>query len=241
VGGTSWTNISPTAGVPATELDIPCNAIALDGTDVPTTIYVGTDIGVLRSVDTGASWSVLDDIHFPRVTVSDLVLNQKAGVLVAATYGRGVFKFATPTGPVIAVNLQDNLEFGTICKAPAFLTLEVYNVGVSDLVINSVQQLMGSTAFSVLPTPGTPLILAAGEDIEFTIQYSPIAAGVADVAMIRISSNDPTAPFVDLTVTGTLGTARWRPQSRIVGTSAMSVWVSSPMSCSPLTILGSAR
>ena len=101
---------------------------------MPTTIYVGTDIGVLRSVDGGVSWSVLDDIHFPRVTVSDLVLNQAAGVLCAATYGRGVFKFAMPSGPVIAVNLENSLSFGTICKGPAFLTLEVYNVGVKDLV-----------------------------------------------------------------------------------------------------------
>ena len=84
VGGSSWTNISPTAGIPPEELDLPCNAIALDGTDVPTTIYVGTDLGVLRSVDSGLSWSVLDDIHFPRVEVSDLVLNQ-----TAACYARG--------------------------------------------------------------------------------------------------------------------------------------------------------
>jgi HYDIN/CFA65/VesB family protein/ASPM-SPD-2-Hydin domain-containing protein len=205
VGGTAWTDISPTVGLPGAELNVPCNAIALDGTDVPTTIYVGTDIGVLRSVDAGASWSVLDDIHFPRATVSDLVLNQAAGVLVAATYGRGVFKFSPPTGPVIAVNLQDNLSFGRICQGPRFLTLNVYNVGTADLVINSVQRLMGSTAFTVLATPGTPLVLAAGEEIDFTIQYAPTVRGVADAAIIRISSNDPTAPFVDLAATGTLG------------------------------------
>jgi Abnormal spindle-like microcephaly-assoc'd, ASPM-SPD-2-Hydin len=208
IGGTAWTDISPTVGLPATELNIPCNAIALDGTDVPTTIYVGTDIGVLRSVDVGVSWSVLDDIHFPRATVSDLVLNQTAGVLCAATYGRGVFKFAMPSGPVIAVNLENNLSFGTICKGPAFLSLQVNNVGVKDLVITSVQRLMGSTAFVVLPTPGTPLVLAAGEDIDFTVQYAPTAAGVLDTAIIRISSNDPTAPFVDLTAQGSLGTGK---------------------------------
>ncbi|MGI8770459.1 MAG: WD40/YVTN/BNR-like repeat-containing protein, partial [Acidobacteriaceae bacterium] len=103
IGGSSWTDISPQVGTPLAPLDLPCNAIALDGSDVPTTIYIGTDLGVLRSVDTGLSWSVLDDIHFPRVTVSDLVLNQTAGVLCAAASGRGVFKFAKPAGPVIAI------------------------------------------------------------------------------------------------------------------------------------------
>ena len=54
-----WTDISP-------DLDAPFGALALDGQDTPTTIYVGTDVGgVLRSVDLGATWTVLDDLHFP--------------------------------------------------------------------------------------------------------------------------------------------------------------------------------
>ncbi|MGH8399163.1 MAG: hypothetical protein ACRETA_13105, partial [Gammaproteobacteria bacterium] len=173
VGGSSWTDISPTVGTVSEQLDLPFSAIALDGTDVPTTIYVGTDLGVLRSVDTGLSWAVLDDIHFPRVPVADLVLNQTAGVLVAGTYGRGAFKFIKPTGPAIAVNLQDNLHFGTVCGGPDYLTLEVYNVGAADLIITSVQRLMGSADFTVLPTPATPLIVAPGDNVEFTVRYLP--------------------------------------------------------------------
>jgi hypothetical protein len=206
IGGTSWNDISPTIGIPPVQLDLPCNAIALDGTDIPTTIYIGTDLGVLRSMDEGLSWSVLDDIHFPRVTVSDLVLNQKAGILVAGTYGRGVFKFTKPKGPAIAVNLQDNLDFGAVCSGPVDLTLTIYNVGVADLIIDNVQRLMGSTDFSVLPLPGTPVSVAPGDSIEFTIQYLPITAGV-QVAIIRIVSNDPGAPNVDLAVVGAKGTS----------------------------------
>ncbi len=200
IGALSWTDISPA-------LNLPFSAIALDGTDTPTTIYVGTDLGVLRSVDGGASWSVLDDIHFPRAPVLDLVLNQKAGVLRAATYGRGVFQFVKPAGPAIAVNLQDGLAFGTVCKGPVFLTLEVYNVGATDLTINSVQRLTGSSDFTVLPTPGTPLTISPGEEVDFTILFNPTTPGTFEVATIRISSNDPTAPFVDLPATGIGGTA----------------------------------
>jgi photosystem II stability/assembly factor-like uncharacterized protein len=204
LGASSWTDISPATLNPPAQLDLPCNAIALDGTDVPTTLYVGTDLGVLRSTDVGASWSVLDDIHFPRVTVSDLILNQKAGILVAGTYGRGVFKFTMPTGPVIAVELEDDLDFGTVCSGPVDLTLTVTNVGVADLLINSVQRLMGSTDFTVLPTPGTPLIVAPGDSIDFTIQYLPTAPGL-EAAIIRITSNDPTAPNVDVAAFGAEG------------------------------------
>jgi Abnormal spindle-like microcephaly-assoc'd, ASPM-SPD-2-Hydin len=199
ISATSWTDISP-------PLDLPFSAIALDGSGIPTTIYVGTDLGVLRSVDGGSSWSVLDDIHFPRAPVTDLVLNQNAGVLRAATYGRGVFDFVKPAGPAVTVNLEHGLAFGTVCSGPQYLTLKIFNVGAQDLVINSVQRLMGSTSFSVLSTPSSPLVVAPGEDIEFTVVYNPTAPGIAETSTIRISSNDPTAPFVDLSATGLLGT-----------------------------------
>jgi len=201
IGATSWANISPA-------VDLPCGAIAVDGTTSPTTLYVGTDLGVIRSVDGGASWSVLDDIHFPRVPVYDLAFNAKAGVLRAGTYGRGVFEFAKPTGPVIAVSLQDGLAFGTICKGPRYLSLDIFNVGAADLVIVSVQRLMGSTGFTVLSMPSPPLVISPGEEMEFTVAYTPTVVGLTETATIRIISNDPTAPFVDLMATGSQGTGR---------------------------------
>lgn len=200
IAATAWTNISP-------PVDVPCGAIAVDGTTTPTTLYVGTDLGVIRSVNGGASWSVLDDIHFPHAPVFDLGFNAEAGVLVAATYGRGVFKFGKPTGPSIAINLEDGLDFGTVCSGPDYLTITVYNVGAADLVVNSVQRLVGSTEFSVLSTPATPVVVDPGDSIEFTVKFTPVTPGPA-TATIRISTNDPTAPFVDVPATGTLGTGK---------------------------------
>ena len=189
VGATAWTDISP-------DLDVPFNALALDGSNNPTAIYAGTDFGVIRSVDGGASWSILDDIHFPRVPVFDLVLRN--GLLRAATYGRGAFEFIRPQGPSIAVNLENDLEFGTVCQGPQLLTLQIFNVGQSDLRIDSVQRLMGSISFSVLATPGTPVVIAASEHLDFTVRYDPAAAAGPETATIRIVSNDPDAPVVDL-------------------------------------------
>ena len=142
IGASAWTDISPA-------LNVPFSAIALDGAEIPSTLYVGTDLGVLRSVDGGGSWSVLDDLHFPRVPVLDLVFRN--GILRAGTYGRGVFAFVKPTGPAIAVDLEDNLAFGTVCPGPQYLTLRIFNVGAQDLVITSVQRLMGSTGFRCCP------------------------------------------------------------------------------------------
>ena len=166
-----WTDISP-------PLDLPFNAIALDGSDTPTALYTGTDFGVLRSVDGGANWSVLDDIHFPGAPVFELVCHR--GELRAATFGRGVFSFVRPTGPSIAVNLENDLQFGTACPGPGYLTLEIFNVGVSDLVITSVQRLMGSTAFSVLATPLTPLVIARGRTRQLHRAVRSNGRGVPD-------------------------------------------------------------
>ncbi len=200
VAGTSWQDISP-------PVDIPHGALELDGNDTPTTVYVGTDFGVLRSVDGGGTWTVLDDLHFPRAPVTDLVLDRNDRTLRAATYGRGVFEFGHGRGPVIAVNLEDGLDFGTVCVGGTHdLTLQLFNVGTTDLVVDSVQRLMGSTAVSVAPFPSTPLVVEPGEEVDFTVHYAPTTNGASDTATIRIESNDPTAPVVDLTVTASAGT-----------------------------------
>jgi hypothetical protein len=199
LGSGTWTDISPPP-------DVPFGGLALDGSDTPTTIYVGADLGVLRSVDGGATWTVLDDIHFPRAPVTDLVISRQGGILRAATYGRGVFEFKRPDWPSIAVNLESGLDFETVCDGPEHLTLQVFNVGAGDLIIDSVQRLMGSTGFRVLPSPGTPLIIKQGEEVDFTIEFNPTTPGTTEQATIRIKSNDPGAPVVDLLATGTGGT-----------------------------------
>ena len=200
IGGTAWTDISP-------DLDVPYGGLALDGTDTPTTIYVGTDFGVLRSVDDGATWYVLDDIHFPKAPVTDLEIGRGSGILRVATYGRGVFEFTQPEGPAITVNLEDGLEFGTVCEGPEHLTLQIFNVGNENLIIQSVQRLMGSTAFEVDPFPATPLVISAGGEVDFNVHFTPTTPGTAEEATIRITSNDPGAPVVDLPAEGIGGIA----------------------------------
>ena len=170
---------------------------------------MGIKYEVLRSVDGGSSWLVHDDIHFPRVPVLDLEL--KSGLLVTGTYGRGAFAFFNRIGaPVIGMNLENNLAFGSVRQGPKYLKLQIFNVGDPgeggvigrDLVLKSVQRLIGSTSFSVLSTPSPPLAVRAGEHIDFTVEYNPKGAGVEEISTIRIISNDPTAPTVDLSASG---------------------------------------
>jgi kumamolisin len=109
-------------------------------------------------------------------------------------------------GPAIAVNLQDNLRFGTVCEGPRFLTLQVFNVGNRDLMILGVQRLSGSTDFSVLPAPATPLAIAPGAQVDFSIEFNPTTRGINETATIRVTSNDPLTPHLDVTASGFGGT-----------------------------------
>src|SRR5205814_1121419 len=54
----------------------------------------------------------------------------------------------------------------------------------------------------------TPLSLAPGENIGFTVAFTPTGAPGVEAATIRIITNDPGAPVVDLLATGSRGTAR---------------------------------
>jgi len=148
------------------------------------------------SVDGGFGWTALDPIHFPNSPVTDLQINQPAGVLRASTFGRGAFELSPATGPVISINAQNGLDFGTVCAGEAQrLTIQVFNVGTQDLVINSVQRLLGSARFSILANPATPVVISPDAEVDFTVEFDPTGATGSFSAQIRISSNDPGRPI----------------------------------------------
>lgn len=196
IGDASWTDVSP-------PVDIPVNAITFDGSVSPAIVYIGTDLGVLRrSVAAGDVWEVVDDLHLPNAAVSDLEINTTAGVLRAATWGRGVFELAAPTGPAISVD-PTQLLFDQTCAVGADAGFVVSNEGTQNLAVSSVERTAGSPAFTVLPTPATPLAIAPGVSAAFTVHYAPIA-GPAQSAIIRVQSDDPQVPSVALAASGWL-------------------------------------
>ncbi len=108
--------------------------------------------------------------------------------------------------PAIAVNLQDDLLFGTVCSEPQFLTIEVFNVGNADLIVDSVAPPSGSSDFTVLANPVTPLTISPTDHVDFTVRFEPTKRGVLETATIRITSNDPVTPDFDIKTSGTRGT-----------------------------------
>ncbi|MES1240652.1 MAG: hypothetical protein ABUT39_03440 [Acidobacteriota bacterium] len=103
-GGDTWTDIS--TNLP----DVSANAAVFDPND-GNTFYVGTDLGVFRTVDGGASWEAFDN-GIPNVVISDLTLDPEDQLLVAATFGRGMYKVSIAPGnvePVVDLYLRDSI------------------------------------------------------------------------------------------------------------------------------------
>jgi photosystem II stability/assembly factor-like uncharacterized protein len=93
--GATWTDLS--ASLP----DIPHQSIAINP-DVPTELFVGTDLGVYHSTDGGASWEDYND-GLPPVMVLDLVISRPNHALRIATFGHGVYQRQLAETPTLAL------------------------------------------------------------------------------------------------------------------------------------------
>ncbi len=84
-GGDSWTDIDE-GHLP----DVPHHGIAIPSVDSDV-VYVAGDAGVFVSVDAGGAWNNLT-LNLPTITVVDLVLHEGTNKLLAATYGRSIWR-----------------------------------------------------------------------------------------------------------------------------------------------------
>ncbi|KPK75680.1 MAG: hypothetical protein AMJ79_10315 [Phycisphaerae bacterium SM23_30] len=82
--GQNWTDIS--AGIPGG----PVNVIKEDPYN-RNILYVGTDMGVYVSLDSGKNWHVLAEGLPPVTFVHDLIIHPRDHIMVIATHGHGVF------------------------------------------------------------------------------------------------------------------------------------------------------
>lgn len=81
--------------------NMPVNCIIMDTTNQ--TMYVGTDLGVFYREFPSNEWHEFNNGTLPNVEVIDLDINHTTGEIVAATYGRGMWR-----SPVHKTNLGIN-------------------------------------------------------------------------------------------------------------------------------------
>ncbi|NNL22488.1 MAG: T9SS type A sorting domain-containing protein [Ignavibacteriaceae bacterium] len=82
--GTTWTDIS--SNLP----DAPVNAFVVDNL-YPERLYLGNDVGMYFSYNSGQSWYVLGE-GLPVLPVGDIEIHPATNELVAGTYGRSMYK-----------------------------------------------------------------------------------------------------------------------------------------------------
>jgi photosystem II stability/assembly factor-like uncharacterized protein len=82
--GTAWTDIS--SNLP----DAPVNAFAVDPIE-PNRLYLGNDVGMYVSYNSGQSWWVLGE-GLPTLPIGDIEIHPTTRELVAGTYGRSMYK-----------------------------------------------------------------------------------------------------------------------------------------------------
>ncbi len=90
----TWVNSG--SGIP----DIPTNALVIDPAH-PQTLYAGTDIGVFRSTDGGASWTPFST-GLPRVAVFEIGIQPVNHILKIATHGRGIWEYSLANRKVVS-------------------------------------------------------------------------------------------------------------------------------------------
>jgi photosystem II stability/assembly factor-like uncharacterized protein len=120
-GGRNWdkltpnfpTQVNPVGTGFVDRLRNPVNTIAIDPAH-PDHIFVACDVGVFRSDDEGATWAWWNE-NLPNVSVSQLGIHGKQGLIRSATLGRGVWERSLDpaAAPDVDIYLRDNaLDIG---------------------------------------------------------------------------------------------------------------------------------
>jgi hypothetical protein len=85
VGGASWTAMS--GDLP----EVRANVVAVDPDD-PQVVYLGTEIGLYRSVNGGANWTRHGGSSLPLVSVTEINVALDSSALRISTFGRGFWE-----------------------------------------------------------------------------------------------------------------------------------------------------
>ena len=218
-----WTNVS---GAGATGLpDISLNAIALDVYAQDTTWYVGTDIGVFTTVDSGAHWANMTQaLGLPNVQVNDLKAIAGTNTLYAGTYGRGIWaiNLTRPTFRAIAGNIHlDGVPNPTAVYSAAAIgpvTIEFRSrTGAPTLFRTVTLPADGFFSFSDVPADNYTVAVKASKWLRATAPADLTSSDVTNLNFLLVAGDANNDNSVDTLDFGILVGA-YNSDARINGT-----------------------
>ncbi|NOS94303.1 MAG: T9SS type A sorting domain-containing protein, partial [Cyclobacteriaceae bacterium] len=171
--GQSWTDISgfntsSTSSTGFPDVAVYCLYVRPDD---PNIIWAGTEIGIVESLDNGATWALLED--FPNVSVWDM--KGQDDQIVIATHGRGIMTAKVDKSQNSNIVNPIILAAGT---SPQSKFMVKFQIGLLD----SVQVFINSSRI------GTFKNLAAGD---YILKVTNVPAGNADTQLIGYKSGAP--------------------------------------------------
>jgi len=207
-GGTTWTDL--TANLPLT----PANAVLVDPQDAGT-LYVATDAGVYFTSSLSSCiqtpfvcWTQFGSglPEAPAVALSSSPVGASNGVLVAATYGRGIWTTALATaGSTLTTATVDpvSLVFGSEADGSTTLAqvVRLWNTGSVALTPTAITVPAGYLESDNCQGK----LIAAGAYCQVQVSFQPVTLGNLNGDMVIMANVYGGQLTVSLTGTGTTG------------------------------------
>jgi hypothetical protein len=161
-GGDNW--INETDNLP----NVPVHVVKFQDTNGSPggDVYIGTDIGVFYRNTTIGQWIFFGN-ELPRTMVTDLEVNETAGVLTASTYGRGFWRTTLYSACDVNLNLTTSMSGSQYQQASSTITV----------------------TGNVIGGAGTQVFLKAGGSVLFNPGFE-VKAGNEMKAYVGACSND---------------------------------------------------
>jgi photosystem II stability/assembly factor-like uncharacterized protein len=199
----SWSNAVSGSG--ATGLpQIPINTIARDPYAPTTTWYVGNDVGVFMTTNSGSTWSnMTQPLGLPNVQVNDLKVNTATGYLYAGTFGRGMWRIKLVNPATLAVSSVSLSPTSVAGGATSTFTVNLNNTAP---VGGTVVTLSSNTARATIQ--GNLTVPSGQTSAQATVHTTSGAAatatitatlGVAKSAALTITGSSSGPDISDLT------------------------------------------
>lgn len=153
-------------------------------------IFLGTSIGVYRYDDISHVWEPFNN-NLPVVSIRDLEVNTVDGVLVAATYGRGIWKTfletQTPVEEIGVVSIQ-GIDSSLICGNIESFQVEIKNNGTNTLTSATISHTINGDT-QITNWSGS---LLPGETTLATVNRTITGSGDLKTIKVEVTSSGDT-------------------------------------------------